>query len=100
MDNYCVMCNKKPYYISYYNFTGRKDLMMKTMISLGGQHSKIYNLTLRHILGIIAHSIDDCVDSRSNPFQEGEDDVILTMSLVSQGSKGKLASQALHVRPK
>ena len=39
-------------------------------------------------------STHEHADSRSNPFKEGEDDVILTSSLVIQGSEGELVSHA------
>jgi hypothetical protein len=59
------------------SFADHKSAEMMITRSLSGKEAKIHNLTRRHLLGLFARLLNDFADSRSNPFQEGEDDVIL-----------------------
>ena len=78
---YGVFPDRIAYRVSHASFAGHKDARMKIPSLLGGKELMMHNLSLRHLLGLLARLLDDFADSRSNPFQVGDDDVILAALL-------------------
>ena len=85
-DIYCGSHVRLTYHVFHASFVGHLDVKMMNVRSLSGNEPKIHNLTRRHLLGLLTRLLDDHADSRSNPFQEGEDDVILA-TLLAEASQ-------------
>ena len=85
-DIFCVCCGRIAYHVFHGCFAGHLDAKKIITRSVNGKEPKIHNLSRRHLLRILRHHwdatrkdlLDYFEDSRTNLFQVGEDDVILT----------------------